>query len=105
MTPSISALVRDLGAIAGWKGCTLAQVALGWLLAQGQDIVPIPGTRSAHRVAENVAAAHLTFTPEGLDLIGSLQPHGAVGDRYPAPMLPTCNTGPATLPRCAQALA
>lgn len=83
------ALVRDLGAIAEWKGCTVAQVALGWLLARGQDIVPIPGTRSAQRVAENVAAAHLTFTPEGLDLIGSLLPNGAAGDRYPAPMMPT----------------
>jgi aryl-alcohol dehydrogenase-like predicted oxidoreductase len=61
----------------------VAQVALGWLLAQGQDIVPIPGTRSARRVAENAAAAHLAFTPEGLDLIGSLLPNGAVGDRYP----------------------
>ncbi|MGW1745100.1 aldo/keto reductase [Streptomyces sp. NPDC002092] len=77
------ALVRDLGAIAEWKGCTVAQVALGRLLAQGQDVVPAPGTRSARRVAENVAAAHLTFTPEGLDLIGSLLPNGAVGDRYP----------------------
>lgn len=82
------AVVRDLGAIAEWKGCTVAQLALGWLLAQGQDIVPIPGTRSAQRVAENVAAAHLSFTPEGLDLIGSLLPKGAVGDRYPAPMMP-----------------
>jgi hypothetical protein len=45
-------------------------------------------TRSAQRVAENVAAAHLTFTSEGLDLIGSLLPNGAAGDRYPAPMMP-----------------
>lgn len=48
------------------------------------DIVPIPGTRSAQRVAENVAAAHLTFTREGLDLIGPLLPNGAAGDRYRA---------------------
>ena len=82
------ALVPDLGAIAEWKGCTVAQVALGWLLAQGQDIVPIPGTRSVQRAAENAAAAHLTFTSEGLDLIGSLLPNGAVGDRYPAAMMP-----------------
>ena len=82
------ALVRDLDAIAEWKGCTVAQVALGWLLAQGEDIVPIPGTRNVERVAENAAAAHLTFTPEGLDLIGSLLPNGAAGDRYPASMMP-----------------
>jgi aryl-alcohol dehydrogenase-like predicted oxidoreductase len=50
--------------------------------------VPIPGTRSAQRAAENAAAAHLTFTPEGLDLIGSLLPNGAAGDRYPAAMMP-----------------
>ncbi len=66
----------------------MAQVALGWLPAQGRDIVPIPGTRSAQRVAENAAAAHLIFTPEGLDPIGSLLPNGAVGDRCPAPMMP-----------------
>ena len=66
----------------------MAQVALGRLLAQGQDIVPIPGARSAQRVAENAAAAHLTFTPEGLDLIGSLLPNGAACDRYPAAMMP-----------------
>jgi aryl-alcohol dehydrogenase-like predicted oxidoreductase len=82
-------LVRDLATIAGWKGCTIAQVALGWLLAQGSDIIAIPGTRDPNRVAENTAAAKLTFTPDGLDLIGSLAPNGAAGARYSDQTMPT----------------
>jgi aryl-alcohol dehydrogenase-like predicted oxidoreductase len=53
--------VHELGRLAEDKGITIAQLALAWLLAQGEDIVPIPGTRSAARVAENVAAADVAL--------------------------------------------
>ncbi|MEU1159538.1 aldo/keto reductase [Streptomyces sp. NPDC005921] len=83
------AAVRELTALAESKGCTVTQLALAWLLAQGDDIVPIPGTRSPRRLAENVAAAHVTLTPEDLARVQEILPHGAAGSRYPAGVMPT----------------
>ncbi|MDI5964547.1 aldo/keto reductase [Streptantibioticus silvisoli] len=83
------AAIRDLTALADAKGATVTQVALAWLLAQGDDIVPIPGTRSPDRVAENVAAAHVTLTPQDLADIQKILPHGAAGSRYPEAMMPS----------------
>ena len=83
------AAVRDLTALAASKGITVTQLALAWLLAQGDDIVPIPGTRSPDRLTENVAAAGVTLTPEDLARITAILPHGAHGARYPETMLPT----------------
>jgi aryl-alcohol dehydrogenase-like predicted oxidoreductase len=80
--------VHELGRQAEDKGITIAQLALAWLLAQGEDIVPIPGTRSAARVAENVAAADVALAPAGLERIDAILPDGAYGARYPAPMMP-----------------
>ncbi len=80
--------VGKLTELAGSKGITVAQLALAWLLAQGQDIVPIPGTRNPTRLAENVAAADVTLGLDDLDLVHRILPHGAFGSRYPAAMMP-----------------
>jgi aryl-alcohol dehydrogenase-like predicted oxidoreductase len=82
------AAITELTAIAGAKGITVTQLALAWLLAQGADIVPIPGTRSPDRLAENVAAAFVELTPAELAGIDALLPHGAAGARYPEIMMP-----------------
>ena len=82
------AAIRELTALAEGKGISVTQLALAWLLAQGPDIVPIPGTRSPERVAENVAAAGVTLTPEELDRVHAILPCGAAGSRYPQEMLP-----------------
>ena len=61
------AAIKSLGELAdSRKGITVAQLALAWLLAQGDDIVPIPGTRSPQRLAENTGAAGVTLTPADL---------------------------------------
>jgi len=73
--------VRDMAAT---KGCTPAQLALGWLLTR-DDVIPIPGTSSVERMAENAAAAGVTFTRDELDEIDRRSPKGAVaGARYHA---------------------
>jgi aryl-alcohol dehydrogenase-like predicted oxidoreductase len=81
--------VRRLGDLAAAKGATVAQLALAWLLAQGEHIVPIPGTRSAERVEENVAAVELALTDADLATIHDILPTGAIGVRYPEAYLPT----------------
>jgi aryl-alcohol dehydrogenase-like predicted oxidoreductase len=83
------AAVRDLTALAESTGIAVTQLALAWLLAQGDDIVPIPGTRSPQRLAENVAAADVTLTGADLARIQEILPHGGFGARYPQVMLPT----------------
>lgn len=83
------AAIRELTAIATGKGVPVTQIALAWLLAQGSDVVPIPGTRSPDRVAQNVAAPRVELSPDDLARIGAVLPHGAAGSRYPAAMMPT----------------
>lgn len=80
--------INQLTEIAKERGIAVTQLALAWLLAQGDDIVPIPGTRSPERVAENTAAADVTLTAEDLALIHEILPDGAHGARYPDTMLP-----------------
>jgi aryl-alcohol dehydrogenase-like predicted oxidoreductase len=78
-------LVRKLEAIAAQKKCTPAQLVLAWLLAQGKDIVPIPGTKRKQRVDENVAALKVQLSGEDLKRISEAAPPGAgAGTRYPA---------------------
>ncbi len=78
------ALVAAVGEVAQAKGCTPAQLALAWVLAQGQDIVPIPGTRSRTRLGENAAATSLVLTPADLARIDAvLAAHPVAGPRYP----------------------
>lgn len=79
---------RLLVELARSKGGTVAQLALAWLLAQGEHIVPIPGTRSPERVEENVGAASLTLTTEDLARITEILPTGGFGARYAASTLP-----------------
>jgi aryl-alcohol dehydrogenase-like predicted oxidoreductase len=73
-------LVDEVEAVAKSAGATPAQVAIAWLLAQGDDIAPIPGTKHVSRVEENNAADTLELTQEQLDRLTSLAP--AAGDRY-----------------------
>jgi aryl-alcohol dehydrogenase-like predicted oxidoreductase len=82
------AATAGLTRLAEAKGATVSQLALAWLLAQGDDIVPIPGTRSAARVAENVAAASLVLTADDLAQIARILPDGGFGARFPAGRVP-----------------
>ncbi|MEG9248451.1 aldo/keto reductase [Arthrobacter sp. Soc17.1.1.1] len=79
---------RRLTELAASKDATVAQLALAWLLAQGEHIVPIPGTRSPQRVEENVGAADLTLTAADLTRIKEILPTGGFGSRYPEDMSP-----------------
>jgi aryl-alcohol dehydrogenase-like predicted oxidoreductase len=82
------ALVESVRALATAKGCSPAQLALAWVLAQGADVVPIPGTKRRHYLEENLGALAVSFTPEELAHIDALAPRGvAAGERYPAAMM------------------
>jgi aryl-alcohol dehydrogenase-like predicted oxidoreductase len=77
-------LVRRVEEIAREKGCTAAQLALAWVLAQGEDIVPIPGTKRRKYLEENAAADSMRLTQEDLRRIDEVFPPEAVaGERYP----------------------
>jgi aryl-alcohol dehydrogenase-like predicted oxidoreductase len=76
-------LVARIKSIADAKGCTASQLALAWVLAQGEDIIPIPGTKRRKYLEENAAAASITLTPSELESIQQALPaSGAAGDRY-----------------------
>ena len=76
-------LVDRIKEIAGEQDCTPGQLALAWVLARGEDIVPIPGTKRRRYLEENVQAAELTLSAEDLARIDELAPVGAAaGDRY-----------------------
>ncbi|MGC5566961.1 aldo/keto reductase [Streptomyces sp. FR-108] len=74
--------VEQLADLAATKRATVSQLALAWLLAQGEHTVPIPGTRSPERVEENTRAAELTLTGADLAAINAILPHGGFGARY-----------------------
>jgi aryl-alcohol dehydrogenase-like predicted oxidoreductase len=77
-------LVRGIEEIAQERHCTLGQLALAWLLAQGKDIVPIPGTKKRERLAENIGALAVELTSDDLAQIADSIPVGAAaGLRYP----------------------
>lgn len=77
-------LVDEVRAIAAGKGVTPAQLALAWVLAQGEDLVPIPGTKRVRTLEENVGAVELTLTADDLARIDAAFPRGAAeGERYP----------------------
>ena len=85
-------LVEKIRALAADKGCTPAQLALAWLLAQGEDIVPIPGTKRRAYLEENVGALDVRLTPEELAEIDTFLPPGAAaGPRYPERGIRTIN--------------
>jgi aryl-alcohol dehydrogenase-like predicted oxidoreductase len=78
-------IVERIENLAAEKGCTPSQLALAWVLAQGPDVVPIPGTKKVRYLRENVEAATLTLTPEEVRNISEAVPKGiAAGERYAA---------------------
>jgi aryl-alcohol dehydrogenase-like predicted oxidoreductase len=84
-----AAAIERLTELAQGKGASVTQLALAWLLAQGDDIVPIPGTRSPDRLAENVGAADVTLTADDLKLVDEILPGGSFGSRYAAANMPS----------------
>ena len=85
-------LTKTISALSANKGCTPAQLALAWLLAQGKDIVPIPGTKRRGYLEENVGALDVRLTAEELAEIDTLLPPGAAaGSRYSEPGMRTIN--------------
>src|SRR5476649_1456248 len=77
------ALVRRLADIARGKDCTTAQLVLAWLLAQGQDIVPIPGTKRVDRLLDNLAALAVDLTKaEAAEIAAAVPPGAVAGTRY-----------------------
>src|ERR687893_1975503 len=77
-------LVERVREVAAEKGCTAAQLALAWVLAQGRDVVPIPGTKRRTYLEENVRAAAIELSPEDLARLEAIAPPGvAAGTRYP----------------------
>ncbi len=77
-------LVNRVKDISAKRGCTPAQLALAWLLAQGEDIVPIPGTKRRKYLEENAQAVEIEVTPDELKLIDEVAARGvAAGTRYP----------------------
>ncbi len=77
-------VVRKIGALASAKGCTPSQLALAWVLAQGEHIAPIFGTKRRTYLEENLKAADVQLTPEDLAEIEEVSPRdGVAGDRYP----------------------
>jgi aryl-alcohol dehydrogenase-like predicted oxidoreductase len=81
-------LVAKIEELAAAKGVTASQLALAWVLAQGEDVVPIPGTRRRSRLEENVAAVDVQLTSEELAEIDASLPQAA-GPRYPEAMMQT----------------
>ena len=85
-------MVEALRGIAKRRGVTPAQLALAWVLAQGDDIVPIPGTKRRRYLEENIAAVDIALSAAELQEISAAFPVGATaGTRYPAPHMPRVN--------------
>ena len=82
------ALLQALEAMARDKRCTKAQLALAWVLAQGSDVVAIPGTKRKERMDENRGALTVELSADEVASLSAAFPPGAgVGERYPAPMM------------------
>ena len=83
------ALVEKVEAFAKAKGCSSAQLAIAWALAQGEDIVPIPGTKRITYLEQNLAALDVELTPDDLAALDAVTPAGsaAAGDRYQPAMM------------------
>jgi aryl-alcohol dehydrogenase-like predicted oxidoreductase len=85
-------LVAQVETAAQEKGCTPAQLALAWVLARGDDIVPIPGTKRRKYLDENIGALDVQLTPDDMAQIDAIFPVGAaVGDRYDERSMETVN--------------
>jgi len=80
--------VQEIETMAQEKGCTSAQLALAWVLAQGDDIVPIPGTKRRRYLEDNIGALDVTLTDDDRARIDRILPPGAAtGTRYAAPQM------------------
>lgn len=85
-------LVEKVKTIATAKGCTPAQLALAWVLAQGKDVFAIPGTRKRSRLDENLGAIDVALTSDELAAIDAIfPPDAAMGERYAGPMMQMVN--------------
>ena len=85
-------LVSEIEHMAGEKGCTPAQLALAWVLAQGDDIVPIPGTKRQQRLEDNIKALDVRLSADDLARIDRILPPGAAaGERYEATQMQALN--------------
>jgi len=85
-------LVAEVERMAAEKACSPAQLALAWVLAQGDDIVPIPGTKRRERLEENIKALDVKLSPEDLARIDRILPPGAAaGERYDASQMQALN--------------
>jgi aryl-alcohol dehydrogenase-like predicted oxidoreductase len=86
------ALVERIKTLAASKRCTPSQLALAWTLAQGDDIVPIPGTKRRSYLEENLGAADIALSAQDLAAIDAIAPQGAAaGQRYPEAMMQFVN--------------
>lgn len=84
-------LVKDLEEIAEKKGCTPGQLTLAWLMAEGDDIFPIPGTKNVSRLEENLGALKVVLSPEEVKEIRTVVNAAEVlGARYPEPFASQC---------------
>ena len=84
--------MRSIEELARSKGCTPGQLALAWVLAQGADIVPIPGTKRLHYLEENLGALGVRLSHGDLSRIDGVLPAGSTsGDRYPAQSMQAVN--------------
>lgn len=85
-------LVEKIKILAAEKSCTAAQLAIAWVLAQGEDVITIPGSKRLQHLEENIAAKHVQLTREDLESINTLMPAGIVsGTRYPEKFLHALN--------------
>jgi aryl-alcohol dehydrogenase-like predicted oxidoreductase len=85
-------LVRRVEALAREKGCTPAQLALAWVLAQGEDVVPIPGTKRRRYLEENVAAARVALSAADRTRLDEVAPRSAAaGERYAPAIMASVN--------------
>ena len=83
-------LVEKIEEVAKRKNCTTAQLALAWTLAQGDDVIPIPGTKKRTRLEENAKAAEIELSVDDLNEINDIAPNVA-GERYPEAMMKMVN--------------
>ena len=85
-------LVEKIKTLADQKSCTPSQLAIAWVLAQGEDIIAIPGTKHIKYLEENIASENVQLTKEDLQSIEAIMPAGIVsGTRYPEMFMKTLN--------------
>lgn len=85
-------VVKQIEALAAQKGVTASQLALAWILAQGNELLPIVGTKRRTYLQENLGALDVSLTPDDLDAIEAISPKGAAaGERYPENMMKLVN--------------